>query len=425
MAITQTGSIYKGFTFDGINSKTYGVYISGAAVYNAPERDVTMIEIPGRNGAFAMDNGRFANIEVTYPAGLFGDTESDFAQGISDLRNALASRKGYCVLTDEYNPSEYRLAVYRSGLDVDPASLEAGEFNIVFDCMPQRYLDSGKSAQSVVSGGSLNNPTLFDSHPLIQVEGYGDIDINGYTTNVNNGALGVIPLCGYSFARTNNKAKKYYLKNMSHLNTGDTISFGQGFSISFSFAVNGGTLIGPGGVGFNVPSTLSGVGTATPYILEDGETGAVNINVKFDPLHFSYGTFDTRYADLIIPAAFYVGGVSTVEDFSAGLQVNYVTNSYILIQITPTNTSHLIYLDGISLTIPGISGNSTKTISSETLNIDMETGEAYIVSLSENVPANNNVSIGSQFARLSPGTNTITYSNTFTDFKIVPRWWKV
>lgn len=144
MAVNETGAIFKALSFDGESSRTYGIYITGEAVYNAPERDVEMVTIPGRNGAFALDKGRFENIEVTYPAGMFADTEQDFAKGISDFRNMLCSRQGYCRLTDEYNPDEFRLAVYKSGLEVSPAQLRAGEFNITFECKPQRYLMSGQ-----------------------------------------------------------------------------------------------------------------------------------------------------------------------------------------------------------------------------------------------------------------------------------------
>ena len=144
MAIAPTGAIYKSLIFDGEDSRDYGVYITGQAVYNAPERDVEMISIPGRNGSFALDKGRFQNIEVTYPAGIFADTEADFAQAISDFRNFLCSRNGYVRLTDDYNPNEYRMAVYKSGFDVSPAQLKAGEFQLVFDCKPQRFLTSGE-----------------------------------------------------------------------------------------------------------------------------------------------------------------------------------------------------------------------------------------------------------------------------------------
>ena len=96
--------MFKGLTFGDINSKDYGVYIEGQSAFNAPQRDVELIEIPGRNGAYVHDMGRYSNIEVTYPAGLFGHSESEFAEKISNFRNAICSKKGYQKLTDDYNP---------------------------------------------------------------------------------------------------------------------------------------------------------------------------------------------------------------------------------------------------------------------------------------------------------------------------------
>ena len=186
MAITQTGAMYKSLSFDNTPSRSYGVYITGEAVYNAPERAVEMISIPGRNGAFALDQGRFENIEVSYPAGIFADNEADFAQAVSDFRNFLCSKKGYCRLTDEYNPSEYRMAVYKSGLEVDPAQLRAGEFTITFDCKPQRWLTSGETATAVASGGTVTNPTLFESSPMLEVTGYGNIEFTQYASMLDN-----------------------------------------------------------------------------------------------------------------------------------------------------------------------------------------------------------------------------------------------
>lgn len=137
-------AIFKALTFDGVNSLDYGIYITGEAVYNAPERAVEMVNIPGKNGALALDQGRFENIEVTYHAGCFADNQADFADKVMKFRNALASRYTYKRLTDEYHPDEYRLGLYKNGLDVDAVRYgTAGEFNIVFDCKPQRFLVDG------------------------------------------------------------------------------------------------------------------------------------------------------------------------------------------------------------------------------------------------------------------------------------------
>ena len=183
-------AIFKALTFDGVNSLDYGIYITGEAVYNAPERAVEMVNIPGKNGALALDQGRFENIEVTYHAGCFADNQADFADKVMKFRNALASRYTYKRLTDEYHSDEYRLGLYKSGLDVDAVRYgTAGEFNIVFDCKPQRFLVDGDRAISptewhdvqtksgelvtIDSDGSLAVKSLSVSLSPIQ-------DLNGY-----------------------------------------------------------------------------------------------------------------------------------------------------------------------------------------------------------------------------------------------------
>lgn len=182
-------AIFNTFQFDGENSKDYGVYISGEAVYNAPERVVDMIAIPGKNGALAIDQGRFENIEVTYPAGAFSADQPDFAAKIAALRNALASRYSYKRLEDTYNPDEFRLALYKSGLEVEAVAYhQAGEFDITFDCKPQRWLKSGEEEQTFTSTSTIENPTAFSSRPLLVVTGAGILTVGTNTMTIVDGS---------------------------------------------------------------------------------------------------------------------------------------------------------------------------------------------------------------------------------------------
>lgn len=205
---TPNNSLYKGLVFDGVDSRDYGIYITGEAVFNSPERDVEMIEIPGRNGAYALDKGRFSNIEVSYPAGIFGDTEADFRQGISAFRNALASRKGYKRLEDDYNPDEYRMAVYKSGLEVTPTALKAGEFAITFDCKPQRFLKSGETAVTI--GGDVTNPQT-KSGSIVSIESDGGDKVTSLVAQITPVQAGsgdpsptnVRPITGWTAANVN------------------------------------------------------------------------------------------------------------------------------------------------------------------------------------------------------------------------------
>ena len=404
MGIIKTGDAFKSLTFDGEDSRNYGIYITGNAVYNAPERDVEMIEIPGRNGAFALDNGRFQNIEVTYPAGIFADNESDFADGISAFRNFLCSRKGYVRLTDEYNPDEYRLAVYKSGLEVSPAQLKAGEFDITFECKPQRFLLSGENEITVESGDTIDNPTLFESNPLLISEGLGAINVGDSKVTINDLPLGRITLRNSgSFS-----GDIIPLNGTDNLNYMDNINVG---TVTIVFRYTSSTA--------EITSvSLSPVRNCTGTWVRESKK-EIQINLKMSPIVFEAGVESGEISsELTGRFDFSSGSWSNVQfegelsyDGAYGIQVGWDTDSWLAAKI--------------SARADEITADSTKSVLPETIYTDLDIGEAYYLNDGTPVPLNNTVEIPAKLPTLAPGENEITYDNTITSLKLVPRWWKV
>lgn len=175
------GIIEHYLTFDGKNSRDFGVWISGGGTFNAPARDLSMVQVPGRNGDLTFDNGRWNNITVTYPAFI----TRGFRWNIEAFREFICSRIGYKRLEDTYHPDEFRLAVYRSGLEVTttPRNL-AGSFNIAFDCKPQRFLKVGEMPQRFTASGKIYNPTLNAAKPLIRAYGIGTVTVGGVSVRI-------------------------------------------------------------------------------------------------------------------------------------------------------------------------------------------------------------------------------------------------
>ena len=174
-------------TYDGVDSSSFGVFISGDGVFDAPARRGEMISIPGRNGSLFMDEGVFENITVEYPAFIGTGYEAIFRNKLGDLRSWLSSRGDYKRLTDTYHPDEFRLGVFREGLEVDPQHMtRAGGFTMKFDCKPQRFLLSGEVPFIFLENGTILNPTLFASSPLIKVTGNGTVAIGNYIFNVKD-----------------------------------------------------------------------------------------------------------------------------------------------------------------------------------------------------------------------------------------------
>ena len=182
-------AVFNSLTFDGINSLDRGIYITGKAVYDAPERVVDLITIPGRNGALAIDQGRFENIEITYPAGCFAESAEAFREKLADFRNELAARYTYKKLADTYHPDEYRLGLYKSGLEADagPYNL-AAEFDITFNCKPQRFLLAGDQPEEYTASGTIENPTLYDARPYLVVTGAGILTLGQQTLQIAAGS---------------------------------------------------------------------------------------------------------------------------------------------------------------------------------------------------------------------------------------------
>lgn len=174
-------------TYDGVDSSSFGVFISGEGVFDAPARRGEMISIPGRNGSLFMDEGVFENITVEYPAFIGTGYEELFRTKLGDLRSWLSSRGNYKRLTDTYHPDEFRLGVFREGLEVDPKHINrAGDFTMKFDCKPERFLVSGEDPVVFTANGTITNPTLFESSPIIKVTGNGQVAIGPYIFRVSN-----------------------------------------------------------------------------------------------------------------------------------------------------------------------------------------------------------------------------------------------
>ena len=163
-------------TFDGKSSKDFGVYISGLNTYGGAERDQTKVSVVGRNGDLTIDNGRYNNAVISYPAFIY----DNFSANVAAFRNYLLSKTSYKRLEDTYHPDEFRLAKFAGSFDPDViATLNGGEFNLTFDCYPQRYLKKGEKEYEFTVAGSIRNDTDMSALPLVRAYGDGSLTING------------------------------------------------------------------------------------------------------------------------------------------------------------------------------------------------------------------------------------------------------
>lgn len=410
MAVKEANSIYKSFTFNGVSAADYGVYVTDVNVFNSAERAVEYITIPGRNGSFALDHGRFENIIVEYECALGQDTDVDFATAISDFRNALAAAKGYQRLEDDMNPEEYRMAVFSKGLDAPTLNQQTATFKVEFNCKPQRYLKSGETAISVTSGQTIANPTLFDAHPLLQVWGYGDIGINDDTITIDDVVIGETILqnsARNTASHVNTKLWQVYL-NTEKLRTGDTIKVS---GVKSEFGVNSYILAAE----YNILT-----GDVTP--IYTGISVSM-MGVKFPDLEFTLGTAKTYTARWRCSVTL-SGGSTREYTTTSQVSISAAGRISFYVRVEPT-TAQTEIVRLLASSYESIVGYSTKSALGEPLYFDLDIGEAYKEEDGQTISVNNAVSFPARLPVLKSGANTITFENTVDQLKLVPRWWKV
>lgn len=171
------------FTFGGIDSRNYGVYLSGDGIFSVPAREYEFVPIPGKTGDLVLGGKRLENFELTYqcfiaPVGGSCGNYSNYKEAFFALRNALLSVNGYAQLADSYTAGRYYEAVYVGDMTADSTTkLDAGEFELTFNCNPLRFF-TDTTTVAFTAGGSVDIPT--DGHrgfPIITTLGTGNISL--------------------------------------------------------------------------------------------------------------------------------------------------------------------------------------------------------------------------------------------------------
>ena len=399
-------------TYGNVTSSSYGIYIGGEGVFNAPKRDTTLISIPGRNGDYAQDNGRYENITVTYPAFYKGSDLSTFTTALANFRAAMCAQIGYQRLTDTINTDEYRQALFIDGITVTPVKDNTlATFDLVFNCKPERWLTSGETRSAIANNGTLTNPTQYAAKPLIEVTGYGDITIqktNGddpQVITIEQTELGLITIgeaTTYTVALPNKPVNKTYEIDTSLLANGDTITVA---SVLFRYSVSPSL-----GETASADSITNVTGTATTYI------SGRSFCLDFGECIFTKGTTGTFTAAATL--TYTINGTARTRNVTVSITYDGATT----ITLSGTNTTTNI---GCIVEVGETTGYSTVG-NVGTMYIDCATGLCWTLNNGTYVSANNYITLPMRLPELyASDISKITYPNTITSFYITPRWWRV
>ena len=187
-------------TFAGKNLLTdMQTVVDFSTSFGNPERSYEYVEIMGKNGSLVIDNNRFNDLEIDFPAFIL----KDFIPNYRNLMAFLNSQKGYQRLETSYEPDHYRKALFLGTVQPEPTQfLKKGSFTLPFRVHPQRYLKSGDipvsaSSQSNTYTGNpveIDNPSGISAvnslavalNPIQNLNGYDSPWVGGAGKNLFN-----------------------------------------------------------------------------------------------------------------------------------------------------------------------------------------------------------------------------------------------
>ena len=147
-------------------------------------RDIEKVKVAGRNGELLLDNHRYNNVKLSYPAII----RDNFLKHYQDFMDFILSNKGYMRIEDSFNPDIFMLGIYTGEADAKKVERygKDGVFNITFDRKPEKYLKSGEFPIEITSNTSIFNQYRTEALPLVRVYGTGALTIGDITITINS-----------------------------------------------------------------------------------------------------------------------------------------------------------------------------------------------------------------------------------------------
>lgn len=166
------------FIFDGKSSRDYGLRILNDVTLEAPERDIEFVQVYGKHGELAFDNGRYKSLTKEFRCRLVTKNGKTLDNALSEISTWLCQNRGYKKLIFSGESDYYYRAMYYEALPIKEILRVYGEVKIRFKCEPMRRLLIGDTPILIKKGQAIHNAFKEDSLPLIRIEGRGNITLN-------------------------------------------------------------------------------------------------------------------------------------------------------------------------------------------------------------------------------------------------------
>ena len=180
------------FVFNGVSSDAFNIRVTKYPDYDIPQRAITKVSVPGRNGDLIQDTGAYSNFQKEYDL-YFNAKREGFHDMARSVALWLCGVRGYARLEDSYDPDVFLMARVDNQQDISNWMNYMGRLTVEFDCKPQRFLKVGEEEISLTSGDDINNPWM-PCYPIFKLTGNGVLTVNDNTITVANNSTSTITI---------------------------------------------------------------------------------------------------------------------------------------------------------------------------------------------------------------------------------------
>ena len=250
---------------------------------------------------------------------------------------------------------------------------------------------------------------------MLEVEGYGDIVINGETITMQNTTYGEVDGGGLTTTSVTDSASVTTVVceiDTSVLNNGDDI-YVRNVSATVNYMGRAGYTLGTCTVGTKV--------LASATTNADGTVRTVKASIP----RFDFGTEGSSTSYVTFNESWTYNGASYTNTQTIRIVTTYDGASTLTFKLTAMVSACYGSIIAREIKIPQITATSTMVALGHPTYIDLDIGEAYNVISGKTISLNNVVSMPAELPKLKVGDSEITFDNTVTDLKVVPRYWKI
>ena len=173
------------FQFNNRDASELGVYAISRPAIVSPERNVQLIEVPGRNGSVTLDDETYKDIEIDINCNFKVKKADDFGRRTRMIKSWINSKTDNRLIFND-DLDFCRLVKKTTISKIERQSKYIGTFEINFVCSPFEFLLDGFNEHSLED--CKVNP-YHTSKPIYHFigEGMAHLEVNGNYININVG----------------------------------------------------------------------------------------------------------------------------------------------------------------------------------------------------------------------------------------------